>query len=143
MASSAFKKLDRPVDGEYSDDSSENEGKTRTSADVRRRDQDTLTAQEEAEGLLTGSSRARDDATNGQQSPASQRGRSRRTGGGRSGRNAIKNASTALYDTEEGGPRSSTGSSGNSSEVDLMKWRGKHADQKVCLSREPPARPDG
>lgn len=111
MASSAYAKLDRPVDSDNSEN--ENEARTpRSSEEARRHDQETLHAEEEAERLLGGGG----EKAAGQSAPRRQK--RRRKGGG----NREKGESEQMYAMEEGG-RASESSSGNSSEVDLQRLR--------------------
>lgn len=114
MATSAYEKLDRPVDS----DDSENENEVRTprsSEDARRHDRETLHAEDEAERLLGGGGGGgSSEKAAGQRQPRRQRRRRKGTG--------EKGESELMYAMEEGG-RVSESSSGNSSEVDLQRWR--------------------
>lgn len=112
--------LNGPDDEELDDDHDE----PRLSEDVRRHDNDTLTAEEEAERLLGGSEKASRSTSNVQKSRRQHRKRdSRRRDGGKDGE--------LMYEMEEGGPRSSSAeSSGHSSEIDMKALGETQAKQK-------------
>lgn len=117
MSGATYEKLDRPAADEHSDSPDDYAG--RTSADVRQHDYETLTAEEEAGRLLGGSEKK---AAKRREKRGSGKGRRRRLKG---------EESELMYEMEEGGPRASSDSSGNSSEVDLQKLGETQARQKV------------
>ena len=144
MASGAYEKYDRPEDDGFSGSDNEHHDSARaqrTSEDVRRRDQETLTAEEEAERLL---GREREQTMPGGGSRIGQFfGRSDGVEKGsrrkrkRAGRKSRKEQKRELmYEMEEGGPRSSSAeSSGHSSEVDLRRLGETQARwKKVCVA---------
>lgn len=109
-----------------SDSSSSSAGQGRTSTDVRQRDHETLTAEEEVEQLLSEKSRAAtgffgrlfqradaptDDVRNLK--------RVRRRGKKRRRRERQGEEDRLIYNVEEGGPTSDVTSSASSSEVDM------------------------
>jgi hypothetical protein len=135
-----YEKLDQAdADNEHLADSnaeSEDEADPRTPGEVRRHDEETLTAEEEAERLLTG----------GADRGASRGGRGGRRRDGNDGtfnekrhtkrrkRRAARGGEEGelMYEMEEGGPRSSSAeSSGNSSEVDMATLGQAQARHKV------------
>ena len=134
MANAAYEKLDAPVDDEFSDEGSEHDSpaqaRARTSEDVRRRDQETLTREEEAERLLGGGGEKRHG-----KSPSRREKRQKKRASKREKRRSKRGEeSEVMYEMEEGGPRSSSAeSSGHSSEVDTQRLGEMQARQKVWL----------
>ena len=127
---SGFEKYDKAEDDGSSESEDQYTGASpaqRTSDDVRRHDQDTLGAEEEAERLLGGQEEKREPASgtrlakifarsDGEDRPARREKR-------RTRRRARKEEKRELmYEMEEGGPRSSSAeSSEHSSEVDMAR----------------------
>lgn len=109
MATSAYEKLDRPVDSDDPVSDSEQLRTPRSSEDARRHDQETLNAEDEAERLLGRAEK--------RTSPRRQKKNRRRR---RDGEKVEE--SELMYAMEEGG-RTSESSSGNSSEIDLQRLR--------------------
>ena len=143
MSAATYRRVDEPVD-DLSDADSEHDHQSsrmqaRTSEDVRRRDHETLTAEEEAERFLSNDGREekrsrirhlfrRDDEkvteSKRQRRKESKRKRRRKKNKGEE--------SELMYEMEEGGPRSSSAeSSGHSSEVDMRQLKEVQARQKV------------
>ncbi|KAK4545645.1 hypothetical protein LTR36_002598 [Oleoguttula mirabilis] len=112
MARSDYEKVDGSEGG------SDDESLPRTSGEVGRHDEDTLTAEEEAEKLLGGRSRGVGSTLFGGGDGRQDGGRRKR--GSKRQRKGEKRE--VMYEMEEGGPRSSSAeSSGHSSEVDMAK----------------------
>jgi hypothetical protein len=130
MASSAYGKLDRPEDDGFSG-SDDEYGHARTSEDVRIRDRETLTAEEEAEQLLGGGSES------ASRKPSRREARERRRREKRRGKRRSDGKGERrelMYEMEEGGPRSSsTESSASSSEVDMRRLGEMQARRKVYI----------
>ena len=143
MASGAYEKYDRPEDDGFSGSDNEHHDSARaqrTSEDVRRRDQETLTAEEEAARLLGGERElsmpgggsrigtflGRSDGDRNE--PRRKKKRARR-------KSRKEEKRELMYEMEEGGPRSSSAeSSGHSSEVDLRRLGETQARwKKVCV----------
>lgn len=125
-------------DHHYSVDS-DSGSDSRTSADVARHDRETITAEEEAERLLTGDQEKPQDARRlarmfrrDERDQKRSRRRQRRKDR-RSGRH--NGESELLYKVEEGARSSSAESSPNSSEVDMGRIRQAHAKRKVGYSQ--------
>lgn len=123
----------QPVGQGRSDDGSEDERiHSRTSAEIREHDQETLTAEEDAERILDSKRRTgtvaslfrRDDHSDIWLSEKTKRRARRKRGGGVERREL-------MYEMEEGGPRSSSAeSSGHSSEVDMARFGAAQAREK-------------
>lgn len=135
MARTNYEKVDQTHADEAVDDSdyeaaSDNETLPRTSVDVRRRDHETLTAEEEAERLLSGPASGADRRLQRREDRRHARDDRRRERKSNKRRKGEKRE--LMYEMEEGGPRSSSAeSSRDSSEVDLAKLGETHARRKV------------
>lgn len=128
MARSAYEKLDRPAD-DGSSGSEDEINHLRTSEDVRMRDQETLTAEEEAERLL-GSGNGAASSHQSRREVREQRRRERRREKKRS--NGQEEKRELMYEMEEGGPRSSSADgSASSSEIDMHRLGEMQTRKKV------------
>lgn len=120
--------------GEQRNSTSSTQRRPRASADERRRDQETLNAEEEAERLLTGEDGAGD--AGGLSAIFGGHGSARRTRGrfGSLEKREARRGGDDIRMIEQGGHRSaSEQSSGNSSEVDLQRLVQIQVRRKVSI----------
>lgn len=137
------------LDNGSDSEATEYDENARTSAEIRRHDYDTLTAEEEAEEVLLRGTRAhvnekagglagrlfrRNEKLPERDHDASVRvSRKSRRQRRRSGRKPDSEEASLMYEMEEARRRESAESSGNSSEVDLQKLGEVAASQKVWI----------
>ncbi|GAB7365916.1 hypothetical protein MBLNU230_g7244t1 [Neophaeotheca triangularis] len=123
--------------GSTDDDDHDTANDPKSSADLRRHDQETLATEEDAERLLAGDEKGSSGVFGehgaSKRQRKSFRRKKRRGGGGSGGGGGGGEEKELMYDMEAAGGRSSGESSGNSSEVDMRRMGETMARQKGSM----------